>query len=120
MNYEDTTYVHTLSATTITTLILSHTLVVDILTHAPDVKQLIDVTSTLSVGESTSPPVSEKRVQDEEQQSPQTEGSPKQTWVAKGDAYGEITHFIKMLDIFFSRLLALMRRLPLLFQFQIY
>lgn len=51
---------------------------------------------------------------------PQTEGSPKQTWVAEGDASREIAHFINILDILFSRLLALMRRLPLLFQCRTY
>lgn len=50
-----------------------------------EVDQLVDVASNLTVGKSTLPSVSTKRVQDEDQQSLQEEGSPKRTHVVKDD-----------------------------------
>lgn len=53
--------------------------------------------------EPTSPLVSLKRVQGEEHLSPRYEVSSKWIWITKNNTYGEVTHFIKILDIFYSR-----------------
>lgn len=67
-----------------------------------EVDQLLDSTTILLVEESTSPMSSTKMVRDEEYPSLRDEVSPKRTLVAKDDASGELTPFIKILDIFSS------------------
>lgn len=63
----------------------------------------MNATIILTVEEPTSPLVLLKRVQGEEHLSPLYEVSSKWIWITKNGTYGEVTHFIKIPDIFYSR-----------------
>lgn len=64
----------------------------------------MDGLTTLTVETQTFPPTSTKRALEEEQQSPRIECSPKRNRVAEDGASVEVTHFIEISEIFFSRL----------------
>lgn len=77
VNIEDTTFRPDSPATIVTTMVPSPAYVIEIPTPAIEVNKHMNGVTPLLVGESSPPPVSVKRVRDEEQQFPQTEGSPK-------------------------------------------
>lgn len=68
------------------------------------VYHLVVVIATLLMEEPTSPSTSTNRAQDKEQQSPKGETSLKHTCVAKDDAFGEMTPFIKIFNTLSSRI----------------
>lgn len=76
----------------------------EVSTFVLEVDQLAHVAAILTMKKPTLPSVSTKKTRNEEQRSPQIEVSPKQTRLDEGNAFGEVTPFIKILDIFSSRL----------------
>ncbi|CAI8591072.1 unnamed protein product [Vicia faba] len=73
-------------------------------TSAPEVDQLVDIAATLYVEELIMSLVSTKRAQNEDQQFPQDESSPKLTRFTEGGASREVTSFMRIPNVFSYRL----------------
>lgn len=77
--------------------------VAEISTSVPEVDQLVDATTTMSVEEAPSSPIPTKRGRDEDKSYLPLEFSPKWTRLPRDNASVEVTPFLQMLNILSSQ-----------------